>query len=599
MTARRQLGRVLGSAGFSKNERLSQFLRFVVERHLEGRESELKESLIGIEVFGRKPGFDPKVDGIVRTEAIRLRARLDKYYATEGSTDPLVIELPKGGYRPIIRERRTRGAAWIKSAWRWRFATAVAGFLVAALGASVWWSGGPAALTVAVLPFENLSRDTARDYVSDGLTDQLISSLAIIDGLTVPSRTSSFALRGRIVSAVEAGSELGADYLVEGSVLQTNDRVKVNAALIRVRDDHRVWSGRFDRELTEVFSVQEEISQGIVDTLRLRLGPRRRRYEEHIEPYTLYLRARHMMASFPSQGRPIVDSALDYYEQALAKDASFALAYAGIADLYLAVERNVGVAPKFGPDLLARAKTSAKRALDLDPLLSEAHSSMGSIDAREYAWKDAEHHFRRAIELNYNNAMAHLELGFHVLLMQGRVDEGLEAVRRAVHLDPLSPYVNTESGRALFWARRYDAAIDQLRIAIALEPNRARPYGVLARALSAQGKTGEAMAVFEDAVRRGAVLAHLANGDLACVVARAGRPDAVAAMLQRQVSNPVANIVARLYTCLRDAPRALAYLEQAFEANEPNLAEIVEAPDSDWLRVDPRLVTLRQKLNLP
>ena len=598
-TTRQQLGRVLASAGFAKNERLSQFLRFVVERHLEGRERELKESVIGNEVFGRKPGFDPKIDGIVRTEAMRLRARLNKYYATEGSTDPLIIELPKGGYRPIIRERRTRGEAWINSAWRWRFATAVAGVLVAALGARVWWSAGPAAVTVAVLPFENLGRDPARDYIADGLTDQVISSLAVLDGLTVPSRTSSFALRGRTVGMAEAGSELGADYLVEGSVLQTNDRVRVNAALIRVRDDSRVWSGRFDRELTDVVTAQEEISQSIVDTLRLKLRPGRRRYEENIEPFTLYLRGRQMMASFPSQNRTIVESALDYYEQAIAKDATFAPAYSGIADVYLAVERNIGVAPTLGPDLLAQAKTAARRALELDPLLSEAHSSMGSIDAREYAWQEAEHHLRRAIELNHNNVMAHLELGFHVLLMQRRVDEGLDEVRRAVRLDPLSPYANTEFGRALFWARRYDAAIDQLRVAIALDPSRARPYGVLARALSAQGRTDEAIAVFDDAVRRGALLAHLANGDLACVMVRAGQPDAVAAMLQRQVGNPVANIAARLYTCLQDTPRALQFLEHAFEANEPNLAEIVEAPDSDWLRANPRLVTLRQKLNLP
>ena len=473
-TARQLLGRVLASGSFSKNERLSQFLRFVVERHLEGRESELKESVIGVEVFGRKPGFDPKIDGIVRTEAVRLRARLDKYYATEGSTEPLIIELPKGGYRPIIREHRTQGEAWTRSGSRWRLPMAAAGVL-AAIGAGLWWSARPLAVTVAVavLPFESLSRDPARDYVADGLTDQLISGLAVIEGLTVPSRTSSFALRGRTVSAVEAGTELGADYLVEGSVLQTDERVRVNVALIRVRDDSRVWSGRFDRQLPDVFTVQEEISQGIVDALRLKLSPGRRRYEENIEPYTLYVRARQMMASFPSQGRSIADSALDYYEQALARDATFALAYAGLADLYLAVERNIGIAPRLGPDLLARAKTAVSRALELDPLLSEAHSSMGSIHTREYSWEDAERHFRRAIDLNHNNALAHLELGFHVLLMQRRVDEGLDEVRRAVRLDPLSPYINTESGRALFWARRYDAAIDQLRIAIALDPSRA------------------------------------------------------------------------------------------------------------------------------
>lgn len=134
---------------------------------------------------------------------------------------------------------------------------------------------------------------------------------------------------------------------------------------------------------------------------------------------------------------------------------------------------------------------------------------------------------------------------------------------------------------------------------IALEPNRARPYGLLARVLAAQGRSPEAMTVFEDAVRRGALIPGLANGDLTCVMVRAGRGDAVAGMLQRQLSNPIANIVARLYSCLQDAPRALDYLEQALEAKEPNIAEIVEAPDSDWLRAEPRLVTLRRRLNLP
>jgi tetratricopeptide (TPR) repeat protein len=169
-----------------------------------------------------------------------------------------------------------------------------------------------------------------------------------------------------------------------------------------------------------------------------------------------------------------------------------------------------------------------------------------------------------------------------------------------LRLDPLSPSVNTEYGRALFWAGRYAAAINQLRDAIALEPSRARAYGLLARALSAQGRTADAVAVFEEAIRRGALLPGLANGELACVAARAGRrDDVVVAMLQRQLTNPVANIAARAHACLGDAPQALEHLERALAAREPNLAEILQAPDLVWMRANPRFASLRQELKLP
>ncbi|MGE4057079.1 MAG: tetratricopeptide repeat protein, partial [Vicinamibacterales bacterium] len=536
---RQALDRVLSSAGFSKNARLSQFLRFVVERHLEGREAELKESIVGVEVFGRLPGFDPKVDGIVRTEAIRLRARLEKYYSSEGKNDTLVIELPKGGYRPAFRERSLAPeapSARSRPLRHGRIALAAL-FLSATIGSVWWWRPvSPMSLTIAVLPFENLSRHTNGDNVADSLTDQLINSLALVEGLTVPSRTSSFALRDRAVTAAQAGSQLRADYLVEGSIVQADDRVRLSVALIRVRDERRVWSGRFDRDLANIFTADDDIAREVVETLQLKVGPERRT-DANPQAYALYLRARQVMASFPTQGRPIVEAALELYAQAIAKDASYALAYAGMADTYLAVERNVGVAPKLGPDLLTQAKSAAARALELDPLLSEAHSSLASVHAREYKWEAAERSFRRAIQLNPNNAIAHLELGSNVLLMQGRVDEGLDEVRDALRLDPLSPSVNTEYGRALFWARRYDAAVNQLRVAIALEPTRARAYGALARALLAQGRAAEALTVFEDAVRRGALLPGLANGDLACVAARAGRPEGIA-MLERQLRNP-------------------------------------------------------------
>ena len=471
---RRQLDRVLSSGGFARNDRLSQFLRFVVERHLEGRDGELKESVLGVEVFGRQPGFDPKVDGIVRTEAIRLRARLDKYYASEGHADPMIIAVPKGGYRPVIRERAVpHEAATGRTRPSWKVGLVVtAALLLAAIAGVTWWSGRRA---------------------------------------------------------------------------------------VRVA-----------------------------------------RYEANAEAYDLYLRGREQMATFPSQNRPIAPTAIGYYEQAIARDPSYAPAYAGMADTYLAVEKNIGTAPMLSPDLLAQAKTAAARALELDPMLSEAHVSMGSILAREYAWQDAERHFRRAIELDQNNALAHLGLGFEVLLMQGRVDEAIAEARLAVRLDPLSAHTNTEYGRALFWARRYNAAVDQLRIAIALDPGRARPYGVLARALFAEGRTGDAMNVFDQAVQRGAMLPGSVNIDLACVAARSGRrDDQVVAMLQGQFTHRSANFAARAYACVGKAPEATQHLDRAFAARQANLAEILQDPYVAWMQADEQFATFRRQLNLP
>ena len=243
---------------------------------------------------------------------------------------------------------------------------------------------------------------------------------------------------------------------------------------------------------------------GIVNSLRLKLSPGRRRYETNLEAYDLYLRGRHIMASFPTRGRPIAKPAVDYFEQAIAKDPNYAIAYAGMADAFLAIERNMGAASPLGRTGLTRARAAAERAVELDPMLSEAQSAMASIRAREYAWQDAERGFRRAIELNPNNALAHLELGAAVLVEQGRFEEGLGEVRRAVALDPLSPYVNTEFGRALLLAGRYAEAVDQLRKAIALDPSRNRPYNLMGRALYLQGKTAEALTVFDESIKRGA-----------------------------------------------------------------------------------------------
>jgi len=207
---RRQLERVLASPGFARSERLSRLLRFVVERHLEGRDTELKESLIAIEVFGRPPDYDLKLDSIVRSEAARLRSRLIEYYAGEGSEDPVVIELPKGGYAPQFRQpetapARTDGVRETRSRGVWLVAT-LAGLVVALAAMGWWWVQRKSApIAIAVMPLENLSHDPANDYFADGLTDELIRNLSIIDGLAARSRTSSFTFKGQPRNVREVG----------------------------------------------------------------------------------------------------------------------------------------------------------------------------------------------------------------------------------------------------------------------------------------------------------------------------------------------------------------------------------------------------------
>ena len=280
LAARGQLERVLGSAGFARNERLTRFLRFVVERHLEGRDHELKESVIAAEIFGRRPDYNPKHDAIVRTEAGRLRGRLGEYYLGEGRGDALVIELPKGGYTPAFRQLTApygrgsesasepacppgpKGAVWL--------ALALVG-VVLALAATGWWwvQHKSAPVAIAVLPLNNFSQDPANDFFADGLTGEIIRNLSIFDGLAVRSQTSSFAFKGKPRNVREAGKQLEADYILEGSVLRAGQQLRINAQLIRVRDDFPLWSGKFDRELTDVFAIQDEIARGIVNSLQI------------------------------------------------------------------------------------------------------------------------------------------------------------------------------------------------------------------------------------------------------------------------------------------------------------------------------------------
>ena len=581
----KELERVLASPGFARNERLSRFLRFVVERHLEGREGDLKEAVLGVEVFGRQPGFDPKQDSTVRTEAARLRARLAEYYAQEGSADPIIIDLPKGGYSPAFRsacavsEAETKSENQTKTQTRSRplWLIGAVALAVTLVGASWWWfQCRSAPITIAVLPLTSLSADPANEYFADGLTDELIRDLSIIDGLAVRSHTSSFVFKGKPRNIRDAGEQLQAEYILEGSVLRSGQQLRIIAQLVRIRDDFPLWSGRFDRELTDVVAIQDEISRGIVNSLRLKLGQGRRRYETSVEAYDLYLRERSLVVP-GGQLPPGVrrHSPLPFLD-VIAKDPGFAPAYAGLAEAYSRLASNGDAQP----DDVVKMRAMAEHALQLDPLLEEAHEALGDVYARDGQWSQAEASFRRAIELNPNSSEARLEFVTHYLWPLGRLDESVQQLREAEKADPLSPAVQFEYGALLLSAGRFSEASGHCK----RSSNVAECQG---RVLLAEGK-------IDDAIR---TLATAPNTRyLGYAYGRAGRREEVD-KLAAVSSGALQQVL--IHAGLGDRDGTFDALERMTKLGPARIGLTLTLPELNFLRGDPRLKALRLKVGLP
>ena len=593
---RRELACVLSSPAFSRNDRQSQFLRFLVERHLDGRDSELKESVIAIDVFGRKPDYDPKLDAIVRTEAVRLRARLNKYYSTDGCQDPLVIELPKGGYVPRFRQPAAMCDVQGASPTRLWLAVVLAGVLVAATTMGVWSAlHKNAPIAIAVLPLVNLSQEPGSEYFADGLTSEIIRDLSIIDGLTVRSQTSSFALKGTARSVGEVGRQLEADYLVEASVARNGQHVRINAQVVRVRDDVPLWSGKFDRDLTDILAVQEEISQGIVNSLRLKLGRGRRRYETSPEAYDLYLQARALDV------RPFSPQVIDLFEKAIGKDSSLAPAYAGLAAGYAALSGTGG--PNRTAEL-SKMQAAAERAIQLDPLLAEAHTALGAAYARHGKWDLAERSFRRAIELDRNLPFARQSFADFVLHPLGRIDEAVRELQAAERNDPLSSLAHVRVAGLLLQAGRYDEAI---RLCEKLPASDSRKSFTMGRALLAQGRSADAIRFMEETTYWNVAVLDASTepswGYLAYAYAMAGRrTEAEKLMAEDPLRFPHRGYpyqFALAFAGFRDKDRTIELLERMAGVGPVRIGNVLNTPEFAFVQGDPRVKALRKHVGLP
>lgn len=587
----RELNHMLASSLFVRSEQLSRLFRFIVERSLQGRDDELKESVIAVEVFGRSPDYDPRRDPIVRTEARRLRTRLAEYYRHEGSTDAWVILLPKGGYVPVFQNAgialgpavsvaRLPGVSPAHPFRSKRRVWLVLAAVVVSLGCFAWWwfQQRAAPIRIAVLPLDNLNHASSDDYFPDGLTDEIIRNLAIIDGLAVRSQTSSFAFKGKPHNVRDAGRQLDAEYIVEGSVLRAGGHLRIDVQLVRVRDDSPVWAQRYDRVLTDVFAIQDEISRGIVNGLRLQLGRGRRRYETSVEAYDLYLRGRAMVVEYGFAGH---QKSVPIYEQAIAKDPSFAPAYAGLA----VAESFLSNQPQFdSPDTRLKMKAAAERAMNLDPLSAEADEAMAFACDRAGNWKEAEQSFRRALKLEPHSSTIRSHFAISHLLPLGRLKEALQQLRNAERDDPLSAEVHQITAAALLMAGQWqEAAVHAGKMP---DGSTLKPAW-LGRALFFQGRTAEAIRLFDS------------DSDFGLLGYAYGKTGRIAEAEELAARVTDATQQALIFAGLGDRDRAMGALERAAELGPVRLGRLLNYPEMALLRGDPRAKAFRKRLGLP
>ncbi|HET7038275.1 MAG TPA: protein kinase [Gemmatimonadales bacterium] len=458
-----------------------------------------------------------------------------------------------------------------------------------------------AAPAIAVLPLANQSPEPGNDYFADGLTDELIAALGQVEGLRVASRTSVFALRNDTRDVRALGGALGVPFVLEGAVRRAGDRLRLTVQLTDVADGHALWAERYDRAVTDVFAVQEEIARAIVAALRPRLLGRIGEVEARpstrsVRAYQLYLRGRYYWNR--RTGNDLV-LAIECFQQALAEDPDYALAHAGLSDAYALQIDYQNVPVEQGMRL---AREEAQRALALDESLPEAHTALAWVRfIHDWEWDDAEREFRRAIEFNPSYATAYSWYAW-LLMARGRTDEALAASRTAVMLDPGSVALRRGMGWLLVYARRPEEAVEPLRRALVDNPTSAETHRILGMALMLAGGDADARAELEEAVEA----SERAPYDLALLGylhAVRGRTAAARALLtelehrarDRYVS-PVA--FATLHAGLGHRDDVFVWLERARQERRGWMVYLRVEPLLDGVRDDPRLDGLIRRMGL-
>jgi TolB-like protein/DNA-binding winged helix-turn-helix (wHTH) protein/Tfp pilus assembly protein PilF len=412
-------------------------------------------------------GSQQRVIQTLRGQGYRLIAPVEEHPATApAGTEPVPSEAEGAA------TQADAGGLHLLLTWRNFILVGLGVIALAGAGVAGWLLLGEETArspenirSIAVLPFADMSPGGDQEYFADGMSEELISRLSKIGDLRVVARTSAFAFKGKNLDIREIGEQLDVGAVVEGSVRKAGDRLRITAQLVQVADGYHLWSETYDRQLDDVFAIQDEVSWAIADALQTHLDITQapKPPTEDVRAYELYLMGRFFWNQRSEEGHR---KAIGYFERALELDPEYALAYSGLADAYVILVMDFG----FSADYLAEAREAARRAVNIDNSLAEGHASLGLYRYHAYDWPGAELELRRALAINPAYAIAHSWYAA-LLMTTGRIDESLAEIQLALRLDPLSGIINAVAGRLHLVARDYDTAVDRLERALELNPN--------------------------------------------------------------------------------------------------------------------------------
>jgi serine/threonine-protein kinase len=454
--------------------------------------------------------------------------------------------------------------------------------------------------SVAVLPFVDLSPDKSSEHLADGISDALINALSRIRDLRVPGRTSTFSFKGQEQDLREIGKKLNVQTVLEGSVQVMGEKLRISAQLINAEDGFQLWSEKYDRKMEDVFAIQDDIARAIVNTLKVEIlgekqAPLVKQATGNLEAYNLYLQGRHF---WNKRDKEDLLKSIEYFEKALVIDPRYALAYAGLADAYLILGRDLFLPPN---EAYPKAREFAKKALEIDDKLGDAYSALAFVTL-DYEWDfaDAEREFKKAIEIHPGDANAHHFYAF-LLSFQGRHEEAVKEVNLARDLDPLAPRTRANVGRILYFARRYEEALGELKKALDFDPNHAETYKYLGDVYRETGRYEESIANFAKAINLEDQPKYWIK--LALTYARAGKIEASRKILnelkERSKKEYISlALLAAAYGALGEKDRAFDLLDKAYADRDSKINQLKTNPIFNPLRSDPRFAALLKKIGL-